>query len=473
LVTIVVVVCFVVVIVIVCCCAAVIADNTNAESIGRFDVDFDVDDESNHQKIVHLLQEFAVKHDRHYTDEEYPTRLEAFKRSLGIIKKANAEIPSATFGLTHFSDWTPEEQRNLNGAIPPAEKPSLQTPNPEPRAIPDNWAWCSNTDSGICPQIRNQGYCGSCWSYATANSLGAQYAHVTGKSPYTVSTQAIIDCYYMPSYIMGCCGGLSETVFRFAKKNFYTESSVPYQESYTECEAWSVGSCPTSSPISDLSVVGYKQWTGSGDGLRTVLYNEGPMAATMEVVDSFYYYIGGVFDSPYCASNVVGPINHEIMLTGYGYDTDSGKWFLWIHNSWGTTWGLNGYCKMSLTNPCAIGVATSYGVLTKPVISQGPSAECAVGCTESMLGGTCDIACNVNSCNNDAQACYCNPGCPEYLIYDGVCNTACRVPACYNDGDDCNGIPYPSSSSLHNHHHHHHLPLFQLVAPPVVPQHVL
>ncbi|CAL5354489.1 unnamed protein product [Camellia sinensis] len=37
---------------------------------------------------------------------------------------------------------------------------------------------------------------------------------------------------------------------------------------------------------------------------------------------------------------------HAILLIGYGIDKDKGKNFWWIQNSWGTSWGINGYAKV-------------------------------------------------------------------------------------------------------------------------------
>lgn len=57
-------------------------------------------------------------------------------------------------------------------------------------------------------------------------------------------------------------------------------------------------------------------------------------------------YASGVFS---CNAN--DPINHGVLLVGY----DANSWI--IKNSWGETWGDNGYIRISRTNGnnCSIG----------------------------------------------------------------------------------------------------------------------
>ena len=53
------------------------------------------------------------------------------------------------------------------------------------------------------------------------------------------------------------------------------------------------------------------------------------------------HYSGGIDNPVMCG--LFGKINHAVTLVGYG--TENGVDYWKIKNSWGTTWGENGYYR--------------------------------------------------------------------------------------------------------------------------------
>lgn len=64
-------------------------------------------------------------------------------------------------------------------------------------------------------------------------------------------------------------------------------------------------------------------------------------------------YSGGVFNNENCTSEV----DHTALLVGYGTTDDKQDYWI-IKNSWGTTWGEQGYIRMIRDGSHRCGLAT-------------------------------------------------------------------------------------------------------------------
>jgi len=69
--------------------------------------------------------------------------------------------------------------------------------------------------------------------------------------------------------------------------------------------------------------------------------NKGVVSVAIDASSSkFQFYSGGIITQ--CTTS----INHAVAAVGYGYDAASGLNYYLVKNSWGTSWGENGYFKL-------------------------------------------------------------------------------------------------------------------------------
>ena len=85
-----------------------------------------------------------------------------------------------------------------------------------------------------------------------------------------------------------------------------------------------------------------------------MLYTNGPIAIAVGA-NPFKTYGGGIMNITQCPNNT---INHVVTLVGYG--VSGGVPFWRIKNQWGTTWGEQGYVRITRGN-------NTCGILTEPV----------------------------------------------------------------------------------------------------------
>eukprot|EP00934_Nitzschia_sp_Nitz4_P000230 Nitzschia sp. Nitz4//scaffold215_size37433//34737//36959//NITZ4_007756-RA/size37433-snap-gene-0.5-mRNA-1//-1//CDS//3329542166//230//frame0 len=260
-----------------------------------------------------------------------------------------------------------------------------------------NWATKHNPDK--VPLVHNtgfdQGSCGSCWAYAATGSLEASVARQSALDAYhwaldwlqqhsthglhrrhrlakkyarkveelvfsstNLSVQELLDCDTRAD--QGCIGGNPLLAYFYIYRHgLVSWDDYPYEEEQDSCPFRPTGKSNTRgggksalaeerTPVATAGSWGILP-KNYEDTIAFALRHIGPVSVGIHGDDpQFLLYKGGIFNKATCPQDA----NHAVLLVGYGQQemyTPNGKEMVryWIaRNSWGDTWGENGYIRI-------------------------------------------------------------------------------------------------------------------------------
>jgi C1A family cysteine protease len=267
---------------------------------------------------------------------EHDTRFLTFKDNVDFINSHNsrAEEHGYTVGLNQFGDMNSAEFKKVMLTYKAEQKQQNPVKVFDTTNLADSVDWVAK---GAVTPVKNQGQCGSCWAFSTTGSTEGAHQIATGKL-ISLSEQELVDCAGAKYGNQGCQGGLMDNAFKYIEaQGDALESTYSYTGKNGQCNT----AKQSQAAIAKGAMTGFSDvQKDSADQLKAAVSQQ-PVSVAIEAdKPGFQFYKSGVFSGT-CGTN----LDHGVLVVGYG--TDSGKDYWKVKNSWGATWGQQGYIMLA------------------------------------------------------------------------------------------------------------------------------
>ncbi|GMI82559.1 xylem bark cysteine peptidase 3 [Hibiscus trionum] len=309
--------------------------------------------------VSQLFESWCDQHGKTYSSEEEKSyRLRVFEDNYAFVTQHN-DMPNSSYSLAlnAFADLTHHEFKasrlGLSAAAIEFRRPNLGKPSLV-RDIPASVDW---RKEGAVTQVKDQVSCGACWSFAATGAIEGVNKIVTG-SLVSLSEQELVDC--DKTYNTGCEGGLMDYAYKFVIDNhgIDTEEDYPYQGRQKTCNKDKMKRRMVT--IDDYADVPMN----NGNQLLQAVATQPVSVGICGSERAFQLYSKGIFTGP-CSTS----LDHAVLIVGYGSENGLDYWI--VKNSWGSTWGMDGYIHMIRNSDnsegvCGINMLASYPIKTSP-----------------------------------------------------------------------------------------------------------
>ncbi|KAE9599928.1 hypothetical protein Lal_00045848 [Lupinus albus] len=300
---------------------------------------------------------WIAKHGKVYKDaEEKEKRFKVFKENVEYIESFNAaSIKPYKLSINQFADQTNDEfkayrnglkrlhgLRNITGT-------SFKYENVSHIPVALDWR-----KRGAVTPIKDQGQCGSCWAFSTVAATEGIHQLSSGKLV-SLAEQELVDC-DTKGLDHGCEGGYMEEGFEFIIKNggITSEANYPYTGFDGTCN-------PKKEASHVVTIKGYEKVPSNSEVALLKSVANQPVSVSVDAGGNFQFYSSGIFEGE-CGTE----LDHGVTIVGYGIGDDGTKYWL-VKNSWGTSWGEQGYIRMkrdiiAKEGMCGIAMDASYPI---------------------------------------------------------------------------------------------------------------
>lgn len=338
-----------------------------------------------------LWKSYKQEHGKEYESENVEAMRRAiFAQNLQKIRQFNQSNEERGFdvGLNHLADVSEIEMKHNHKGFKISEQEyqvrrakhqqQLKFHEKMHHMLGEEWNEGEIPDAvdwrkvpGRVSRVKNQGACGSCWTFASTGALEGQEKQQPGyfnksnirrelgedvdNSLVELSEQNLVDC-VKKDY--GCNGGIMADAFEFIHEEggIDDELSYPYEGRTKKCRFRK-----NKVAMSDAGYIILPE--GNEDSLKKTVAKFGPVAVAIDASSIwFQFYRHGVYYDKHCRSKP-DELDHAVLVVGYGTDPKKGDYWI-VKNSWGPKYGEQGYIRMSRNRNNNCGIASMATIPT-------------------------------------------------------------------------------------------------------------
>jgi C1A family cysteine protease len=316
-----------------------------------------------HSKPREYYEELFFEHIQQFKlkivdGKDFLHRIANFASNIDLIENHNADVNQTyKMGVNQFTHLSFDEFKaavNLGTRRPNLRKGDSVYTATGRVDVTDSKDW---TAEGAVTPVKDQGQCGSCWSFSATGSMeSAHYIKHRGEAGATLlslSEQQLVSC--APSPNEGCNGGWMDDAFDYVTANggLPTEAAYPYVSGTTQKDE----TCKAQTPVAGTAPTGHVTVDQKADALKEAVFLRPVSIAIQANQMAFQVYKSGVLTGK-CGTE----LDHGVLAVGYGTDAATGVDYWKVKNSWGPSWGEQGYIRIERSdeNKCGVLSAASY-----------------------------------------------------------------------------------------------------------------
>jgi hypothetical protein len=304
-------------------------------------------------KVFHYIYEKTYD----LNTEEGVRRYKIFKENLKKIEEVNSKNLPYKFGVNRFTDMTKEEFKKNYLMSPDIKKKAFVSTIRflseegyfDKYADADADADADSAEDGqnknsltVSPkdwskylkEPRDQGNCGSCWTFATTGLVEGLLGIKSNKVAEYLSPQQLVDCDVNNK---GCDGGIYGPALNFVKTTgLIQDNEYPYKAVKQYCNA-------KNNKTQKIKAFSYCSNNGTPSCSFDIVYRFltlGPVGVGIDG-NAIQSYSSGIFTDD-CNED-----NHAVLLVGYGIEQATSTEYFIVRNSWAADWGENGYIRVA------------------------------------------------------------------------------------------------------------------------------
>eukprot|EP01065_Artemidia_motanka_P040275 TRINITY_DN500_c0_g1_i6.p2 TRINITY_DN500_c0_g1~~TRINITY_DN500_c0_g1_i6.p2 ORF type:complete len:327 (+),score=116.63 TRINITY_DN500_c0_g1_i6:88-1068(+) len=297
------------------------------------------------------FEAFKAAHGKKYANAgEEQLRAEIFEANMAKARELSKGEPLASFGASPYADLTEAEfaeyhssgsfyaTADRSGFAAAETFPAWATAAAEAGSV--DWR-----SKGAVTAVKNQKQCGSCWAFSTTGNVEGQW-FLAGHKLTALSEQQLVSC-DKGFGDKGCMGGLPSNAYKYIVSAGGLESEADYP--YKSTLPISFGKCKFEKSKVAATITGGQLLTAKEDQMLAWMTKNGPVSIGVNAAGSTWQlYKGGIVKN--CADKQP---DHGVLIVGYGTDGSQPYWV--VKNSWGPSWGEQGYIRLAYgSNQCNI-----------------------------------------------------------------------------------------------------------------------